>query len=216
MEFGDVFVAKESMVYLGGLLSADARSEHELSRRIGLATADFKALSRVWSHSILSCARKLQIFGACVVTVLLYGLKTVWLNAASRRRLDGFYVRCLRRILRIPASFYSRVSNLTVLDKASTAPLSQQLLLQQVSYFGKLALRVNGPARDSVFTPGTISMAEQVGTRPRGRPRNSWGEQVLKHAILAASGAEQLRQMLAPGASFSAWKLQVGTYSPQF
>ena len=34
---GNCIKNKESVVYLGGLLSADRRTEHELNRRIGLA-----------------------------------------------------------------------------------------------------------------------------------------------------------------------------------
>jgi hypothetical protein len=210
---GEAFVPRDSMVYLGGLLAGDGKPEQELSRRIGLATADFKALTRVWSHSVLSRSRKLHIFHACVVSVLFYGLKTVWLSAVSRRRLDGFYVRCLRKILRIPASYYSRVSNKTVLDRADSKQLSQQLLAQQLCYFGKLALRSNGPARDSVFRPGAVFLAERAGLRPRGRPRDSWGEQVFKHAVLAAGGADQLVQLLSPGASLRAWRCKARVYA---
>ncbi|CAE8732236.1 unnamed protein product [Polarella glacialis] len=125
----------------------------------------------------------------------------------------GFYARCLRRILRIPASYYSRVSNKTVLDRADSKQLSQQLLAQQPRYFGKLALRSNGPARDSVFRPGAIFLAERAGLRPRGLPRDIWGEQVFKHAVLAAGGADQLVQLLSPGASLRTWRCKARIYA---
>ena len=45
---GEAVAGKNSMVYLGGLLHSGGRPEHELSRRLGLANADFRTLSRVW------------------------------------------------------------------------------------------------------------------------------------------------------------------------
>ena len=62
---GENLTSKPSMIYLGGLLSDDGRSEKELSRRIGLAASDFKKLSRIWSHSNVSTLRKLHIFKSC-------------------------------------------------------------------------------------------------------------------------------------------------------
>ena len=99
---GQVLQQKESMVYLGGLLHSDGKADHELSRRIGLAAADFKSLARVWTRSSLSRARKLGIFESCVLSVLVYGSKTAWFGAVARRRLDGFHARCLRKNMGMP------------------------------------------------------------------------------------------------------------------
>ena len=115
---------KESIVYLGGLLHSDGKATHELSRRIGLAGADFKSLSRVWSRSNLSKVRKIRIFESCILSVLLYGLRTAWFGAADQRRLDGFHARSLRRIMNIPAAFISRISNAKVFEQGRCQPCS--------------------------------------------------------------------------------------------
>ena len=41
---------KESMTYLGSMLTADGRIDSELGRRIGLAQSDFSILEKVWKH----------------------------------------------------------------------------------------------------------------------------------------------------------------------
>ena len=41
---------KSSIQYLGSILSADGHFSSELSRRIGMASQDFKNLSKCWSH----------------------------------------------------------------------------------------------------------------------------------------------------------------------
>ena len=125
---GSEVASKSSIKYLGCLLSADGAIQSELSRRLGLAAADFKALCRVWAHASINRTRKLQIYKGCVESTLMYGLHTCWLNKSQRRRLDGFQARCLRRLLGILPSFLSHVPNKDVLSAAGTAPLSTTLL----------------------------------------------------------------------------------------
>ena len=48
---GTEISTKQSIKYLGGLLSANGRIGSELSRRLGLVGADFRALSHMWRHS---------------------------------------------------------------------------------------------------------------------------------------------------------------------
>ena len=106
------------MLYLGATVNADGKFGTELSRRIGMATAEFKQLRALWKNSSVTAARKLTVFDAVVTSKLLYAVASAWLTKGDRRRLDGFHVRCLRQILKIPPSFVSRVSNAKVLQIA--------------------------------------------------------------------------------------------------
>ena len=99
------------MVYLGSLLSSDGKIMTEINRRLGMARKDFEVLQRIWKHTTLSQAWKVRIFEACILSKLVYGLVTAVLNKLERRRLDGFQARCIRRILKVPPSYYSRISN---------------------------------------------------------------------------------------------------------
>ena len=46
--------SESSITYLGALVASDGKIDSELSRRLGAAGADFKELSKVWNHGILS------------------------------------------------------------------------------------------------------------------------------------------------------------------
>jgi hypothetical protein len=170
-----------SLVYLGSLLKNDGRADSELSRRIGMASGDFRHLQKFWSHAAISQRRRLELLQALVVSKLQYGLSTIWLAKAQRRRLDGFYARCLRRVLRIPAAFYSRVSNKTVFERAGVLPITEQLLHRQLVLLGKAA---RSPAdsllRSCVFIDD--GLCPQVGrfVRRVGRPRLDWVSQVMQ------------------------------------
>ena len=69
---------KESIKYLGALISADGCIQSELNRRIGMALADFRILSIIWSHASVTIHVKYRIYMTCIVSKLLYGLQTSW------------------------------------------------------------------------------------------------------------------------------------------
>jgi len=206
---GEPLETKASMTYLGGLLHSDGRGTHELSRRLGKATQEFEALRRVWSRSALTLRRKLQIYEACVLSTLMYGLRTTWFNIAERRRLDGFQARCLRKILGIPHSYYSRVPNFDVLRRAEHRPLSIKLLEQQLIFFGDAVCRNSGPIRNSIFESGTLRLVDGTLPRRQGRPRNTWAGEVRKHAVSIAGGMNNLGRILLTERDIQEWRALV-------
>ena len=180
---GNALVCKEAFTYLGAQISCDGRIDSELSRRLGLATADFKVLRRFWNHANLSINRKLQIFMACIWSKLSYSLVTAWLTKYQRRKLDGFQNRCLRQIIGILPSFYSRVSNIEVLRRYGMVKFSNLLLEQQLLYFGKLVrLSDESLLHDIVLQPSSVKARNLAGKRRRGRPHMSWINEVYQKA----------------------------------
>ena len=179
-----------SLIYLGGQLDKDGRVESELSRRIGLACGEFRSLQKLWGHSGISRRDKLACFHAFVVSKLLYGLSTCWLCKAQRRRIDGFYARCLRRIMHIPAAYYSRVSNLTVFQRAQVPALTQQLERRQFLLLGVVARSEDGSTlRRDTFFDGSVRPKAAYSTRRVGRPRQTWTDQLLKRGSVHFNGA---------------------------
>ena len=125
--------------------------------------------------------RKVQIYQAVVVSRLLYGLSSAWLNVAESRRLNGFHARCLRKVTGIKPSFISRVSNAAVLKKAGQAELRCQLLRQQLLMYGRLARASNDDVlRQLTFIPDSTRPATGRYVRRVGRPRNEWAVMLEK------------------------------------
>ena len=208
---GSKLDVKPSIKYLGSTLAADGRTDSELGRRIGAAKQDFQVLRRVWSHAALSLQQKLAIFRACILSKLSYGLEAVCLNQVSRRRLDGFHCRCLRSMLRIPAAYYSRITNADVFCRAGQQPLSQHILRQQMAYMGKLARRPDAdPVRRTIFEAGSIDLRPLPGKRRVGRPRTSWAPTVMEACLEAAGSTERLQHFFArTNGNAQAWRLHL-------
>ena len=194
---GQQIPKSESIVYLGGLLCSDARMDSELSRRIGMANSVFLSLRTVWSHTSISTKAKLAFFRSLVVSRLLYGLSSCWLVKRQMSRLEGFYARCLRSILRIPVSYVSRVSNNEVFRRARMQPLGAQLRAAQCVLLGKTAQ--SGPGsllRKNVFMDGTLSPVVGHYIRRVGRPRQDWTNGLLDWGAQQFRSRDTFKQML--------------------
>ena len=169
---------------------------------------DFTKLNRLWKHSTLTKSRKIAVYQAVIISRLLYGLGSAWLNVADIRRLNGFHCRCLRVILRIQPAYFSRVSNKRILEQSGQRPLDRQLLKHQMLLYGRVARSpATDPLRNLTFVPGGLEPATSRYIRRVGRPRNEWANMVNKECF----------KMDACFANFidneMAWKTAVSTYT---
>jgi hypothetical protein len=121
--------------------------------------------------------------------------------------VDAFQAKCLREIVGIKPSYFSRVSDEAVLSSLDARPLSKSLLAQQLLYFVRLARTLAGAVlRDSVFKLGSVSLKVNNRLRCEGRPRDSWAAELHALAMQVAGSSEALRSMLinSPAAE-AAW-----------
>ena len=72
---------------------------------------------RVWSNNKLSDHTKVSVYRVCVISTLLYGSESWTMRAHQEKKLNVFYMRCLRHILGI--TWQDKVTNkVFVLEKA--------------------------------------------------------------------------------------------------
>ena len=197
------------MVYLGSILSTDGRIQSELNRRIGSGSQAFNELERLWKHANVCATKKLEVFEACVVSRLMYGLHTCWLNGAELSRLDAFYCKCLRRILKIPPSFVSRITNAEVYARAGKSLLRYKLLQQQLLLFSHVARLPNEDAlRQCLIVRNDVRPAS-FNFRKRGGQKYCWINKIFEKAVEVAGGLVLLRDMIYTKA---VWKRVVSRY----
>jgi len=173
-------------VYLGGLISCDGKELRELSRRLGEGRAIFDSLAKVWSHTNITITRKIKLYISCVANKILYSLDSLWLLQAERRRLDAFHFRCLRKLLRIPCSYISRVPNMEVLRQSGLPPLSKLLERRQAQLYRRITdLPADSLVKQVVCTQDGEPIRWNL-RRARGRPRQTWAKCVYQIACAGA------------------------------
>ena len=186
-------------------MTASGSTSSSVGRRIGEAKSSFSSLCEVWKHANISKFRKIQIYEACVISKLSFSLECECLRQADKARLNAFHCKCLRRILKVPPSWISRVSNTTVLEMAKTSHLSDKLLHNQLSLFGKIAMSPNDSLmRKLTFHPNSLQPVALY--RRQGRPRLSWQSVLYAHARTIMSTDQLNSLLLHEGRSFITWK----------
>ena len=123
-----------------------------------------------------------KIYETCVLSKLLYSLDSVWLLQAERLRLNAFHCRSLRRILGIPHSYISRVSNDEVLRRASATPLYDILASRQVALYNRIASSSAASFVREVLCNPDGTPRSWAANRRRGRPRQQWATEVRRMA----------------------------------
>ena len=177
---GKTIECKRGVTYLGGLISCDGRASAEVIRRVGEGTAAFRQLSTLWSHANITRHRKLEIYLSCITSKIMYSLESLWLLQTDRARIDAFHYQCLRRILRIPPSFISRVSNETVLNLSWQTSMTALLPNRQKLLYKKIQSLPEGDSlKRLVCNEGGTPMEWSLNRR-RGRPRQMWAQSVYK------------------------------------
>ena len=140
--------------------------------------------AKLWSHASITRHRKIEIYSAMVRSKVLHSLESLWILKADMKRLDAFHARCLRKILRIPSSYISRISNSEVLTIAGQTLLSESLRQRQVQLYTKIWKEAGDGTQNSLIQKLVCNKSgEPVSwnlNRGRGRPRQQWNQSVYK------------------------------------
>ena len=163
-----------SAKYLGSMISWECTFEVALFHRLALAEEAYKKLRLVW-NSTMSRTRKLKIFESTFVPILLYGLDALTLSQKQLYRVDSQYMRFLRRVMGIKASYYSRIPHSEVYKQANypTLPSTTLQYTQYKTLVNIFALPRTNPVHGVIFGPAYKDRILLQGRR-RGKPHPYW------------------------------------------
>eukprot|EP00438_Fugacium_kawagutii_P031296 Skav201234 [mRNA] locus=scaffold4162:233341:238470:+ [translate_table: standard] len=133
--------------HLGVQIHASGFLLPELRVRVGHANTAFNRHRRsVYQNTDLSVAKRMQIFRACVLSILFWNGGT-WppLRAKELRYLNGAFRRLLQRLLHrdFPPEELHTWSDVRLFGFIGILPVADQLRVQRLSYYGRLV--VDGP-----------------------------------------------------------------------
>ena len=169
-----------SVKYLGSVVTWDHPTETAIAARFSIARTALQSIRLVW-NSRLPQTTKLCIFHSVVVSSLTYGLNCLTLAHKHFKLIDGYYFRLLRRVLGIPASYISRVSNFTVWQRAGKPTTASQIVLKQQTeiLLEVLATPPDDPYHHVIFSSAYRDRIAATQKTTRGRPSQHWLHNML-------------------------------------
>jgi hypothetical protein len=160
-------------VYLGGVITEDAESTKDIRKRIGLASAMFGKLRKLWRSSNISNRTKLRLYETLVIPVLLYGAESWCIKKEDERRLLAAEMGWLRGLLN--RSRRERIRNeVTREELGQKVTIVDRIRRRRLTWYGHVIRMENGRI------PAKALHGEVEGTRSRGRPRKKWIDNVLE------------------------------------
>ncbi len=153
--------------YLGVNIGEKGKTEKSVRERIGMGQRAFGRLKKIWRSNTVSMHLKLRLLSAIVIPTTLYGAECWILSKAEEKKLLDFQMKCPRRICGI--SWEDRVRNEEVRRRTgqSVTILDRQKDMQR-RWFGHV-VRMSGERWPNIVMHGRVD-----GTRPRGRPGDTW------------------------------------------
>ena len=153
---------------LGSLLC----TEKDITRRRILAESAFKKFEKIWlSGKKISLDRKLRLYDAQVVSVLLYNSNSWSPTKATLNKIDTLHRRHLRAILNIKGWPNGQISNKALYDRCPVEKLSDRIEKQRWNMFGHIL-------RSSENTPAQLALlfaieSNELFVGRLGRPRKN-------------------------------------------
>ena len=192
--------------YLGAKITKKNLNKKEVDARVCKALATCNKLKLFLKKAKCNKIWKLQVYNAVIVSQLVYGLETMYLNESLLKRLDAFQMTGIRHILGIEHAYWSRTSNLEILEKANWIlngseditkrwknfmfPKKERRiqLISEVLKFKKIKLLghvIRSEEEDPLFqatftTEGKYNVYEH---RRVGRPRGHWAEEAMAYTL---------------------------------
>ncbi|KAI5755057.1 hypothetical protein M8J77_013699 [Diaphorina citri] len=186
--------------YLGSLISQDNKSTREIRRRIVLAKQAFEKKKTILTNKNLSLSTRKKFIKTYIWSILLYGCETWTMGKYERERLEAMEMWLWRRMTR--TSWMERKRNEKILEEiGEERNLMKTLMKRKIKLVGHLL-------RHNDFITNILE-GKVEGRRPRGRPRKSYFEDIMKlmdcnsYSQLKRSALDRSDWLQRQGSSFS-------------
>ncbi|XP_065192607.1 uncharacterized protein LOC135823688 [Sycon ciliatum] len=194
---GEVVECVDSFRYLGSLLHTNGRSTPDISSRIAGASRAFGALRQpVFADGNLSLATKQLVYGACVLSLLLYCAECWVPLKPDLDALCSFHLRCIRSVMGISQRnvWDERLTRVDVLERwnpRQPRDIPSLLTSRRIEWLGHV-VRMHEERAPRQLLFGTLHPVH-----PMCGPRKRWRDATRKD--LAALGIDECQWNLATG-----------------
>ena len=99
---GETVETVTDFIFLGSKITADGDCSHEIKRHLLLERKVMTNLDSIFKSRDITLPTKVHLIKAMVFPVVIYGCESWTIKKAEHQRIDGFELRCWRRLLRVP------------------------------------------------------------------------------------------------------------------
>ena len=155
-----------SYKYLGASITEEGTCTTEIRARLAMARASMLKLANIWNDKNITKSMKIRLIKALIWPIATYGCESWTINQREEAMIQAFELWIYRRLLQV--TYKEHKTNNWILEQVGQAPqLLNIVKRQKLSYFGHVK-RAKG------LLENTIMEGRIDGSRPRGRQRTQW------------------------------------------
>lgn len=173
---GHNFEVVRHFKYLGSIISSDNSINEEIKARISSATKCYATITNVLGSKELSWKTKICIYQTIIRPVVTYGSETWVLTKRQEIMLNTFERKILRRIygpIEEEPNCWRIRRNEELRNMYKSPDLTGIIKGNQVRWLGHLLRMEEDRPTLRIFN------AQNIGTRPRGRPKLRWIDSII-------------------------------------
>ena len=148
-ENGEEVPTTRNALYLGSRVHFNGDQKCEVKTRIAAAWLTVMKLDLFWRKAPVTLKWELRVLDAVIHPKVLYGMESLVISQSDYDKIDAFQNRIFRKVLNIKHSYWSHVTNATVMNTANTrannidknieiVPLSIKLKQRIVKFYGHI------------------------------------------------------------------------------
>ena len=169
---GKVLAVVDRFTYLGSTVTTEDEMDKEISCRLKRAGVTFGNLwKRVWKPGGISKKTKIDVYKACILSVLTYGCQTWNVYVRHINRLEQFHARCLRKILGI--RWQELIPRTKVLERAGLPHIDTLITKARLKWLGHVRRMP-----DHRYPKRILMSQLSKGKRPAHKPYQRWKDKV--------------------------------------
>ena len=146
------------LYFWGSKITADGDCSHEIKRPLLLGRKAMTNIDSILKSRDINLPTKVHLVKAMVFPVVMYGCEKWTIKKAEHQRIDGFELRCWKRLLQV--LWTARRSNQSILKEISPEYSLERLMLK-LQYFGHMMQRTGSLEK-------TLMLGKTEGRRRRG------------------------------------------------
>ena len=132
---GETVETVSDFIFRDSKITADGDCSREIKRCLLLGRKVMTNLDSILKSRDITLPTEVHLVKAMVFPVVMYGCESWTVKKAEHRRIDGFELRCWRRLLKVP--WTARRSNQSILKEISPMNSLVGLMLKlKLQYFG--------------------------------------------------------------------------------
>jgi hypothetical protein len=187
-----------SFRYLGTYITPDLNDTFDIDARITAASKAWGALKPVLEDKHINRGIRTKLYGATVVSILLWGCESWALKDSDMQKLKVFHMKKARKLCNINMKLVQKhhIPNESILDRLHLMPLDKLLTIRQLRFLQKIACQPQSRLMRKILNSQAIPPTGVKCVNRHATTRKSYRDALIRAKLVDKSSNGELDEWI--------------------